>query len=986
MTEVQNKATILAVDDSKANRMLMSKIFGEEYQVETAKDGIEAVKTLRSHPDTSLVILDIIMPRMDGYEIMEEMNKDPQLCNIPILVVTSSEETNSMLKALDMGAIDVIVKPLNPQIVLRRVRNIILRNSALKLQEQNKVYAQLLRQSEIDDLTGIYNKQAFCRMATQMLTNEPDEKYYIICWDIDRFKMFNDIYGVAEGDRLLQIIGRRHKELVQSKNYVYGRWAADHFVTCINTKYFDEKNAVEKVEALLGEELNRYELSVCIGVYRIEDNSMDIRIMCDRAHLALCSVKGSYKKKIAFYDESMRTQLLEEQEIISDMKGALRDGQFLVYLQPQYNYANHSLHGAEALVRWNHPKKGMMIPPGKFIPIFEHNGFITQMDEYVWEEVCKLQRRLIDAGINVIPISVNVSRIDIYNPHLCEVLLNLMSKYDLEPQNLRLEITESAYMDNPEQLLDAVIQLRNAGFSLEMDDFGSGYSSLNTLKEVPVDMLKLDMKFMEQHGEADNRSGSILSSIIRMAHWIKLPVLAEGVETLTQAEYLCSMGCYYMQGYYFARPMPMEDYVAMLSSAEIDNVSKDSFLADISGAQDFLNASTQSTLLFNDFVGGAMIIEYDGERVEAVRINDKFLEEIGSNREDYVKYQYNILGRFDEDNKQKFRETLNEVIRTKKEGKVELQSKPIKGSAREVITRNRIRLLAENEGRTIFYLAVDNISQEMDLLVRNSRLKERLTAVMESVPGGIMYFEITDKIKTVYFNDRVPEMFGYSRQEYEQYFANTPLATIYPQDLEKCRNLISDILAGKPLVHQVQFRHICKDGSWIWVQMTGSVFRKSSHHISASVIVMDIEKQVTNEALRAFQEKELAKQQKMQQMLYGAVPCAVMQLIRNGKAWDLVSFNETTWKIFGYHSKDDYLENMKDRKMLKNVHPVDYKNVSEALERAKKSPDCEPEEVHNRIICVDGTTRWVHAIFQKAENLDEKEMLLIVMDDITSYK
>ncbi|HOO79303.1 MAG TPA: response regulator, partial [Lachnospiraceae bacterium] len=195
MTEVQNKATILAVDDSKANRMLMSKIFGEEYQVETAKDGIEAVKTLRSHPDTSLVILDIIMPRMDGYEIMEEMNKDPQLCNIPILVVTSSEETNSMLKALDMGAIDVIVKPLNPQIVLRRVRNIILRNSALKLQEQNKVYAQLLRQSEIDDLTGIYNKQAFCRMATQMLTNEPDEKYYIICCDIDRFKVFNDIYG-----------------------------------------------------------------------------------------------------------------------------------------------------------------------------------------------------------------------------------------------------------------------------------------------------------------------------------------------------------------------------------------------------------------------------------------------------------------------------------------------------------------------------------------------------------------------------------------------------------------------------------------------------------------------------------------------------------------------------------------------------------------------------------------------------------------------
>ena len=289
----------------------------------------------------------------------------------------------------------------------------------------------------------------------------------------------------------------------------------------------------------------------------------------------------------------MRSDIVKEQKLSSEMVEALENGQFEVYYQPQYDYENNSLVGAEALVRWNHPEKGM-ISPAVFIPMFERNGFITVLDEYVWEKACQDLRKWMDDKEKYIPISVsvNISRIDIYNPNLCKTLKNLVKKYNLNASALKLEITESAYMQSPEQLINVTKDLRANGFIVEMDDFGAGYSSLNILKDVPVDILKLDVNFLSK-GEDDSKGGHILSSIIRMAHWLNIPVIAEGVETKEQADYLKSLSCVYMQGYYFSKPLPKNEFEKILVKSEVGDTKKYSS-TNLEGIAEFWNPSARS--------------------------------------------------------------------------------------------------------------------------------------------------------------------------------------------------------------------------------------------------------------------------------------------------------------------------------------------------------------------------------------------------------
>ena len=246
-----------------------------------------------------------------------------------------------------------------------------------------------------------------------------------------------------------------------------------------------------------------------------------------------------------------------------------------MYFQPQVNYDDGKLVGVEALARWNHPREGL-ISPDRFIPLFEKNGFILKLDTYVWEHSCRYLREWMNrAGGEVLPlsVSVNISRYDVYTPGLCETLKDLVEKYRLPASALRLEITETAYMDDPSQMLDVVKELQGAGFVVEMDDFGAGYSSLNTLKDVPVDVLKLDVRFLTK-SENDARGGMILSSVVRMAGWLNLPLIAEGVESKHQADYLKSLGCCYMQGYYFGRAMPAEKFTDWLKDNEWGTVDR----------------------------------------------------------------------------------------------------------------------------------------------------------------------------------------------------------------------------------------------------------------------------------------------------------------------------------------------------------------------------------------------------------------------------
>ncbi|MEG1633406.1 MAG: EAL domain-containing protein [Oscillospiraceae bacterium] len=570
----KHKETLLVVDDVEMNRDILKGIF-TDFNILEAADGEEALATLRAHKGgISLMLLDIIMPGKDGLEVLREMRTDDDLSAIPVIITSASDELRYGLRAIELGAMDFVTKPVEPALVRLRVASALQKrdNERLRVQsqylllqreEELRHQKELRRLAERDSLTGLYNKNAFFRQVQQLLAENPDNEYVLIAFDVERFKLINELFGFHEGDRLLCYIADRMKANALPSE-LFCRLESDNYAMC--TRHHQPR--IEQILADIPRETAAYKLAfdvkIIVGCYVVRDKDLSVEAMLDRALMAKRTIKGRFQKQCAFYDDELRLELLREQRIENEMESALADGQFKMYLQAQYNYATGEIIGAEALVRWLHPEKGL-IPPCDFIPIFERNGFIRRLDESIWEQACISIRRWMDHGYRSVPlhISVNISRMDIYTDGLCEAICALTEKYNVPPQSLKLEITESAYVQNPALLIDMADTLRARGFCLEIDDFGSGYSSLNTLKDLQVDVLKLDMKFLEDNSRSQ-RSDSILFHVINMAKSLGLAVIAEGVETKEQADFLLSLGCELMQGYYFAKPVPIVEFERLL--------------------------------------------------------------------------------------------------------------------------------------------------------------------------------------------------------------------------------------------------------------------------------------------------------------------------------------------------------------------------------------------------------------------------------------
>lgn len=427
--------------------------------------------------------------------------------------------------------------------------------------EETRLKLTLQYRAEYDMVTGLYNKETFLQKAAALLAEEPEQRHFIARLDIDRFRVVNELFGQKEGDKVLRHIGRCIQRALQSGG-VYGRMQNDVFCICARG---GRGRIMELCQALILE-IKKYplpfEIAPSIGIYQVDDLDASVDVMCDWAKLAMGSVKGSVIRHIAFFDEAMRSTQLAEQHILGEMQGALADGQFKLYLQPKYDIGSGHIIGAEALVRWDHPKRGL-IPPAQFIPPFERTGFIIKLDEFIWEESCKLLSAWQGGEGTPLPISVNVSRMHLYSTDFADVLVRLLHRYGLEPRLLELELTESAYTENPQQLFATMAKLQGYGFTFLMDDFGSGYSSLNMLKDVPVDILKIDMAFLSGKENVE-RGRTILEATILMAQRLGLPVIAEGVETKEQAMFLFEAGCNWAQGYYYAKPMPVPEFMGLL--------------------------------------------------------------------------------------------------------------------------------------------------------------------------------------------------------------------------------------------------------------------------------------------------------------------------------------------------------------------------------------------------------------------------------------
>lgn len=550
-----SKKKILVVEDNELNRMMLVGILESEYQVLEAENGMEALEVLKQYrEEISLILLDLIMPVMDGYTFLSHLKADPSCASIPVIVTTQNDGESDEVAALSHGATDFVAKPYKPQIILHRIASII------NLRET----AAMVNLLQYDRLTGLYSKEFFYQKVKDTLIRHPEQNYDIICSDIENFKLVNDVFGVAAGDQLLREVGVFYRKFVDGKGFC-GRLNADQFVCFLEhtSDYTDE--TFIKANAQINSPNNIKNVVMKWGIYHIEDRSILVEQMCDRALLAVRGIKGQYGKYFATYDDKLRSRLLKEQAIADCMESALAEGQFEIYIQPKYRISDNRLSGAEALIRWNHPEWGFQ-SPAQFIPVFEKNGFITNLDVFVWDQACAALRDWEDKGLPAINLSVNVSRADIYNTDLTNILQKTLKKYDLPAGRLHLEITESAYTEDPEQIIDTVKNLRQLGFAIEMDDFGSGYSSLNMLNQMPLDILKLDMKFIQSETAKPVNEG-ILHFIMNLARWMNLKVVAEGVETKDQLDRLREAGCDYAQGYYYAKPMPRSEFEALLEKS-----------------------------------------------------------------------------------------------------------------------------------------------------------------------------------------------------------------------------------------------------------------------------------------------------------------------------------------------------------------------------------------------------------------------------------
>lgn len=549
---MKTKTHILIVDDSKFNRMTFADILKDDYAIFEAENGREALNILaRKSNCIALIILDLVMPEMDGFEFLKIYQQTEAYRYIPVIVATANDDTENESKCLQLGAWDFIPKTFQPDIIRFRVLNAI---------DKSKV-----RFLEYDSLTGIYSQQKFYQLTREMLDSSFDEEFAFIHFGIDRFKMINALYGAAEGDRLICYVAYAIKMTMDEYGKsTYGRINGDIFGICMAYKQIkDIYNILEQIKARVRKHVVNYYFETCAGIYLIQDREMEVDAIFDNASIAATQCKENYMIHEALFTKEMNDKVKHEQSVIDEMSKALDEGQFIVYFQPKYDLEGYNPGGAEALVRWRKPD-GTIVSPGEFIPIFEKNGFITKLDFYVWEKVCQFIRQELDEGREPAPISVNVSRVNLYNPNFLESLIDLVEKYKILPRYLHLELTESAFSDSAERIQDAVKYLHKAGFTILMDDFGSGYSSLNVLKDVDLDVLKIDMKFFSKGGTQE-KGAKIIEAVIKMAEALDMTVIAEGVEDKEQVEFLTKVGCDYIQGYYFAKPMPEEQYKKLIN-------------------------------------------------------------------------------------------------------------------------------------------------------------------------------------------------------------------------------------------------------------------------------------------------------------------------------------------------------------------------------------------------------------------------------------
>ena len=620
-------------------------------------------------------------------------------------------------------------------------------NERKLIEEIDYLRQELSRVKTHDELTGLYNRNTFFEKVREEFDKNPDEKYAIVCLDIEKFKFINDRFGFVEGDRLLTYIGEMLAEKAAKCHSVACRISADVFSFLAREKDIKPDALGAEIQGWVKDYPLDVDIKISVGIYHVESRNVPIRLMCDRATFAIENIKGNYMVNVAEYNKNVRDHMFSQNELLNDAESAFANRDFKVYLQPKFDIRTNKVVGAESLVRWQHPKKGLVMPKD-FIPLFEQNMLITRLDEYIWEETCRVIRGWMDCGFSAVPVSVNVSRMDIYMLDITDRFVEFTKRYDIDRRLIEIEITESAFTNDEEQIINVVDELRQLGFKVLMDDFGSGYSSLNILKDINVDVLKIDTRFLEP-GKGDNKKGrEILESVIRMAKWIGLQTIAEGVETDDQKRFLLNLGCYYAQGFYFAKPMPEEEFVKLIQNPEnviADNTSDE--IVETIEVEELLHSDFMTESLLNNILGGVAIYKFDGkDDFRIIKANEAYYD-----IKNYVSLKdlssQNLLDSSAPEDRERIIKALIEAKEDGSKGAM-LHLRNLRRNKNEWITV-RMFYLADREDYDLYYSSVSDSTEMMNAMQERDVTRRSFETALELIEVFVLEYNFEDKMMRV---------------------------------------------------------------------------------------------------------------------------------------------------------------------------------------------------------------------------------------------
>lgn len=663
-----------------------------------------------------------------------------------------------------------------------------------------------------DELTRLYGKTTFERLSQERLMQDVHQEYGLVDIDIEHFKLFNDWYGIQEGDHLLMYISYQIRKKVQELNGIATRIGGDEFVMLLPQAACD----VKKLEPEIIGWIQNYDASIkflpTVGIYMIQDKTLPIAQMCDRAAIAATSRKGNYASRVAVYQDSMKKLIENRQEVLFGVKNGLDNQEFVVYYQPQVSARTNRILAAEALVRWQHPQRGLL-PPGEFIPILETSGFIYKLDSYVWEEVCRFLQDRLMKKLPVVPVSVNVSRVDMLQFRLCEVFTALIKKYEIPSRLLEIEITESAYAENFDQLIATVNELRACGFTVLMDDFGSGYSSLNMLSNIELDILKIDMKFLDTSNHQNTRNSSILESITSMGRWLGLRMIAEGVETHEQVDRLLNLDCEYMQGYYFYKPMSRDHFCELLADAgRIDVRGMQAKRLPSIDLEDLFHKDITSEAMLSNILGGIALYEIeDDTHLQILMVNDRYYRITGCNAVDLQERSRLITRQIHPDDMPLVWDIFHKAQ--------EAGSMGASGTFRRYRLNGELMwmhlqafFLHKQGNRKLFYGSVSDVSTTMSL-------QKELLAILQTMPGDIFEYQVypDERLSCRVISAGLSLLHGYTTQELQDILENGMLEYIDARDHDEVMRIWSNPKQWKTDC-SVEFRLFTKTGETVWVE------------------------------------------------------------------------------------------------------------------------------------------------------------------------